>query len=93
MKEDFDLEKTFKMVAIEKPKEVDVWKEIKLFENVFSNETSASSSTPDSQKEHKVTYISNYFHNISHPIISIISLKDPKKLGRNQRARPLKDGQ
>lgn len=33
-----NLEKIFKMVALEKPKEVNVANEIKLFDDVFSNE-------------------------------------------------------
>lgn len=49
--ERIDLEKNFKMVAIEKPKEVDISREIKLFDEIFprennNNEDPTSSENP-----------------------------------------------
>ena len=47
--ENLDLEKIYKMVAIEKPKEVNVLKDIKLFEEIFPNDNKNSQTSSNSE--------------------------------------------
>lgn len=56
---DFEFEKIFKMVAICKPRETEITKEIKLFENIFKNDDVVYFDDKIELNEERAQYVNN----------------------------------